>query len=71
MTWPLYGLAGAVAAHRLEHNAHWLTDVVGAAFIGHAVGKSFVRFHYRRDAEGEMTPFVTKDAVGLQVTFRF
>lgn len=71
LTWPLYTLAVAVGAHRLEHDAHWLTDVVGAAFLGHAVGKTIVRFHYRRDAEGVIAPYVTEDAVGVQVAFLF
>jgi membrane-associated phospholipid phosphatase len=71
VTWPLYGLAGAVAVHRLEKDAHWLSDVAAAAFLGHAFGKSIVRFHYRRDAEGLVVPFVTEDAVGMQVTLRF
>lgn len=71
VTWPLYGLAGAVAVHRLETDAHWLSDVAAAAFLGHAFGKSIVRFHYRRDAEGAVTPFVTEDAVGLQATLWF
>lgn len=71
ITWPLYGLAGAVVAHRLEHNAHWMTDCVGAAFLGHAIGKSIVRFHYRGDAEGVVVPFVTEDAAGMQMTLQF
>lgn len=71
VTWPLYALAGAVAAERTQVNAHWLTDVVGAAFLGHAVGKTIVRMHYRRDFEGKVTPYVADHVVGLQVTFDF
>jgi hypothetical protein len=71
VTWPMYGLAVGVGLSRLERNAHWLSDVVGAAFLGHAIGKSIVHFHYGRNTEGKLVPFVTPDAVGLQVTFRF
>ena len=71
VTWPLYGLAGAVAMERTQVNAHWLSDVVGAAFLGHAVGKTIVRMHYRHDLEGKVTPYVANHTVGLQVTFEF
>ena len=71
VTWPAYGLAGAVVAHRLEHNAHWLTDCVAAAFLGHAIGKSLVRFHYHRDLEGTVVPYVTDRSVGVQVALNF
>ena len=71
VTWPLYTLAGAVAMERTQVNAHWLSDVVGAAFLGHAVGKTIVRMHYQRDFEGKLTPYVADHTVGLQVTFEF
>jgi membrane-associated phospholipid phosphatase len=71
VTWPLYALAGAVAAERTQVNAHWLSDVVGAAFLGHAVGKTIVRMHYHRDFEGKLTPYVADHVVGLQLTFEF
>jgi membrane-associated phospholipid phosphatase len=71
VTWPLYILAGAVAAERMEVNAHWFSDVVGAAFLGHAIGKTIVRMHYRHDIEGTVMPYVADHAVGLQMTFQF
>lgn len=71
VTWPLYTLAAAVAAERTQVNAHWLSDVAGAAFLGHAVGKTIVRMHYTHDLEGKVTPYVADHTVGLQVTFQF
>ena len=71
ITWPLYALAGAVAVERTQVNAHWLSDVVGAAFLGHAVGKTIVRMHYHRDLEARLTPYVADHVVGLQLTFEF
>lgn len=71
VTWPAYIFAGAVAAQRLNADRHWLSDVVGGAFLGHVVGKNIVRFHYRHDAAGVLRPYLTRDTVGMQVTFRF
>jgi membrane-associated phospholipid phosphatase len=71
VTWSLYTFAGAVAAQRVYDNRHWLSDVVGGAFLGHVVGKNIVRFHYRRNTEGVLLPYITKDTVGMQMTFRF
>src|SRR5882724_1860280 len=71
VTWPLYGLAGAVGAKRITDNKHWLSDVVGGALLGHAVGKNIVHFHYRRNVDGVLQPYVTQDAVGLQMAIRF
>ena len=71
VTWPLYGLAIGVAAERTNANAHWLTDVVGAAFLGHAVGKTIVRMHYSHNVEGKLVPYVADHAAGLQVTLEF
>lgn len=71
VTWPLYIFAGAVSAQRINDNKHWLSDVVGGAFLGHVVGKNIVHLHYRRDVEGVLQPYITQDTVGTQVSFRF
>jgi membrane-associated phospholipid phosphatase len=71
VTWPLYMFAGAVGAQRITDNKHWLSDVVGGAFLGQAVGKTIVRMHYSHDVEGKVVPFVANHTVGLQVTFAF
>ena len=71
VTWPLYFLAAAVAVERTQVNAHWLTDVVGAAFLGHAIGKTIVRMHYRDEFEGRLMPYIGDHAIGLQLAFQF
>ena len=71
VTWPLYAFAGAVGAQRITDNKHWLSDVVGGAFLGDVVGKNIVHFHYRRNTDGVLQPYVTRDAVGLQMVLRF
>jgi len=71
ITWPDYIFAGAVGAQRLNANRHWLSDVVGGAFLGHFIGQNIVRCHYRRDAEGVLQPYLTPDTVGMQATIRF
>ena len=70
VTWPLYMFAGAVGAQRITDNKHWLSDVVGGAFLGDAVGKNIVHFHYRRNVDGVLQPYITQDAVGLQMVCR-
>ena len=71
VTWPLYAFAGAVGAQRITDNKHWLSDVVGGALLGNAVGKNIVHLHYRRNVDGVLQPYVTQDTVGLQMTCRF
>jgi len=71
VTWPAYIFATGVALQRVNDNRHWLSDVVGAAFLGQAVGKNIVRFHYRRDSNGSLQPYITGDTVGVQLTYQF
>jgi membrane-associated phospholipid phosphatase len=71
VTWPLYMFAGAVGAQRITDNKHWLSDVVGGALLGDVVGKNIVHFHYRRNVDGLLQPYITQDTTGLQMTFRF
>lgn len=62
-----YGVAGTTAYLRLEHNAHWATDVIA----GSALGLSTAHFVLnRRDATQEHTTFtVTPAAGGVMLTF--
>ncbi len=71
VTWPVYILAAAVAAERTQVDAHWLSNVVGAAFLGHAIGKTIVQMHYRHDIDGRLMPYVGDHVVGLQLAFDF
>ena len=65
------GRATRNAFQRVYDNRHWLSDVVGAAFLGHAVGKELVHFHYRHDIDGVLQPYLTQGAVGMEITLRF
>ncbi len=68
--WPLYGVAMAVGAQRLERDAHWLSDVVGAALLGHAIGWTLARFHYgNRSGRAAVRPFLSGGFVGAAVAF--
>jgi hypothetical protein len=40
---PSYLLASLIGASRLRSNAHWLSDVLGGAALGHIVGRAVVR----------------------------
>ncbi len=44
---PAYLIASAVAASRLQRNAHYLSDVVGGAAVGYIVGRSVARVNGR------------------------
>jgi membrane-associated phospholipid phosphatase len=62
-----YGVAGATAYLRVEHNAHWATDVIAGA----ALGLSTARFTmHRREATPERTAFAVMPAGdGIMLTF--
>jgi membrane-associated phospholipid phosphatase len=47
-----YGLAATVGVSRLRQNAHYLSDVVGGATLGHIVGRTVVRMNGRPAPEG-------------------
>ncbi|MGH7730701.1 MAG: phosphatase PAP2 family protein, partial [Candidatus Eiseniibacteriota bacterium] len=70
VTWPAYGLAVAVAAARVDRDAHWLSDVVGAGFLGAAVGRSLVRLHDPREPRSGRVGVVPWDG-GIGLTVRF
>ena len=40
---PAYGLASLIGLSRIRGNAHWLSDVVAGAALGHLVGRAVVR----------------------------
>ena len=79
--WSLYSLAGLIAVQRIDAGAHWLTDVAGAAVLGHYIGKRTVRLHYRRNREGReglaqrllsnVKPVAYDNAMGVTVTIDF
>jgi membrane-associated phospholipid phosphatase len=64
-----YGLAGATAYLRLDHNQHWASDVAAGA----ALGLSTARFVMnRREASSEQTAFAIApgEQGGVMLTFR-
>jgi hypothetical protein len=62
-----YGLASAVGFARVNHNAHWTSDVLAGAAIGIFVGETVV--HGNHDVS--LTPIVSPDHVGLQVSWSY
>jgi membrane-associated phospholipid phosphatase len=48
---PVYSLALLDGFGRMGHNAHWFSDVVGAALLGVATTKLFIWLHNRHDEE--------------------
>jgi membrane-associated phospholipid phosphatase len=64
-----YGVAGLVGYARMEHNAHFASDVVAGALIGVAVGKAVVRLNGEQRSI-RLEPMVTRDGVGLSVRLK-
>jgi membrane-associated phospholipid phosphatase len=63
-----YGIAGLVAYSRIDGNAHWLSDVILGAAIGHVIGK----WAASKEMNRIVTPAVfSNGAVGLKAEIRF
>jgi len=61
-----YGLAGVVGYSRVEQNSHYASDVVAAAIIGTAVGRTIVKRHNRpKDGAFAVTPYFDGQGSGL------
>lgn len=76
VTLPLYAAATAVGAGRMAQDAHWASDIVGAAWI--AVGSThLLRYlHGRREQQEarrwDLSPIAARDRrIGLQFNLRF
>jgi membrane-associated phospholipid phosphatase len=65
-----YGVAGLTAYARMEHDDHWLSDVVGGAFIGVGVARGVAALH-RSQRDWALEPAHLADGWGLQVTTAF
>ncbi len=64
----IYGLAGSVAAARMVHDAHFLSDIVAAGIIGTVTGRAVV--HWRRGQAGAgLAPYVGGDGLGVELRF--
>jgi membrane-associated phospholipid phosphatase len=71
-----YGLAGLVGVSRIDHNAHFVSDVVAGALLGTAIGHSVVKFNQgadRKDAQTEwmVLPITGDHKKGMAVDIRF
>ena len=64
-----YGVASMVGYARMEHNAHWASDVLAGALIGTLVGRTVV--HFNKDRRYELSVIADRDKAGLQVTHTF
>lgn len=61
-----YGLAGVVGYSRVEQNSHYASDVVAAAIIGTAVGRTIVKRHNKlKEGAFTVTPYFDGQGSGL------
>ena len=65
-----YRVAGLVGYARVEHDAHWLSDVTAGAFIGIGVAKEVSALHRARRAV-VVTPLPVPSGWGIQVSAAF
>jgi len=66
-----YGTASLVGYARIDHNAHFLSDVLAGAMIGTAVGKSVVHFNARTGDRVQVLPIITPGERGLTLQWLF
>ena len=71
-----YALAGLVGLARMDHNAHFASDVLTGAMIGTTVGRALVRLNEgkRKEAAARSVaigPWVTRGGSGLAVSVNF
>ena len=65
-----YGVAGLVGYARVEHDAHWLSDVTAGAFIGIGVAREVSALHRARRAV-VVTPLPVPSGWGVRVSAAF
>jgi len=65
-----YGLAGLVGWSRMEHNAHYASDVLAGALIGTVVGRTVVRLHKNERLRIAVAPPVNPRTAGVALTVR-
>lgn len=67
-----YGIASLVAVARIDHNAHFASDVLAGAMIGHGVAQSVVRYNAEhRAARSSWQPEVAAGADGIALAWRW
>lgn len=65
-----YGIAGLVGYARMEHDAHWLSDVTASAFIGIGVGKVVTKLDRARRGIA-FAPLEERGVRGIRVSVSF
>ena len=68
-SWPMFAVAGYVAASRLTDNRHFLSDVLFGSALGMAAGWTVVGRHGREDFT--LFPVPTRGGVALSGTWTF
>jgi membrane-associated phospholipid phosphatase len=67
-----YGAAAITGYNRMQHNAHWASDVFVGAAIGYFTGKAIVASHRRGNASTmSISPLIDGERPGLMLTYRF
>ncbi|MEE9166432.1 MAG: phosphatase PAP2 family protein [Candidatus Neomarinimicrobiota bacterium] len=67
---PFYLVAGLVGVQRIHDNKHWLTDVIGGAALGTAIGKGFgVAFWSEQDLPAASVESGGQNVFVLRVVF--
>jgi membrane-associated phospholipid phosphatase len=61
----VYGMAVAVGVSRMYRRSHFVSDVVGGAIIGTAVGRAVARFGQDRRETMTVIPQLSEDGAGL------
>lgn len=67
-----YGIATLTALNRVEHNAHWPSDIFVGSAIGYFTGKLVVASHRNsRENKLSFTPVVNDGGLGIVLNYRF
>jgi membrane-associated phospholipid phosphatase len=67
-----YGIATLTALNRVEHNAHWPSDIVVGSAIGFFTGKLVVASHQKsKENNLSLNPILIDGQVGMALTYRF
>ena len=65
----VYSIATGVAISRMNDRAHFPSDVVAGALIGHAIARSVVHRHKNSQTTWQLTPIINDHGVGLGIRF--
>jgi membrane-associated phospholipid phosphatase len=65
-----YGIAGLVGYARMEHDAHWLSDVTASAFIGIGVARHVTKANNER-RHIAIAPFDEQGVRGVRIALEF